>query len=228
MILRFASASLGKTENYAVCFATRTQPPEAALLRLTTLRGHEDDDIPTTLVVLAVADRDGCSGSFCTDETVAVRLTRAAVDWKLVILRQNDRPGMQLNNFCVTAAEEYTQDDLDAKRAHLLEEAAALRAVARLRAAKRKATQPPKGAGRKRRQRTERCTTERQNAEGEQRGEEEDNSSNASEAYPRSEEEQEWSVSEEEALGTEAVCLPCEGADAAASSSPPWKAAARS
>ena len=118
LMLRFESASLQKALTCAVCFATRTQPPECALLELRAT-GSDQTVCPAELVLPARLKREeaGCR-----------HLVKEAADWSLSVLRIGD-PGNSLAKLSIVAEEAYSQEALDAKRRELQLQEAALRAA---------------------------------------------------------------------------------------------------
>ena len=134
-MLRFESASLQKALTCAVCFATRTQPPECALLELRAT-GSDQTVCPAELVLPARLKREeagaACSQQeeavFWSDRSLSTHLVKEAADWSLSVLRIGD-PGNSLAKLSIVAEEAYSQEALDAKRRELQLQEAALRAA---------------------------------------------------------------------------------------------------
>lgn len=132
LLLRFHGPS-GQVCDFLVAFATRTTPPECAMLQL-------ESACSDTLQVPRVADRAAWLAAFRTDHGVAVFLAQIAAEWSVGVLHCGD-PGRDMHRFFVVREEHFSQTDLDATRRDALRQDAALRAVRAARAQRQKAKQ---------------------------------------------------------------------------------------
>ena len=125
LLLRVRPVGAGRpaAKTVAVCFATRTNPPESVLLELRGPQGASGS-ASCTLALPSPAE----AAQFCSDTVFCVRLARVATDWTFSVLRLGD-PGGSLDRFVVLGEEPFSQEDLDKKRQENMLQEAALRAA---------------------------------------------------------------------------------------------------
>ena len=126
LLLRLCSAGSGRrrtTKFVAVCFATRTNPPESVLLELTA-SGQPASGAPAALFL----PNPVTAGHFCSDTVFSVRLVQMAPDWTFGVLRLGD-PGGNLDRFVISGEDPFSHEDLEQQRQETTLQEAALRAA---------------------------------------------------------------------------------------------------
>ena len=143
LVLRARSVCGRHVLTVAVCFATRTSPPESVVLELQAAPGagvREVLYIPAK--IHSRPDGDSC---LANDADFCVRLARLSAEWQLSRLHLAD-PGESLDRVLVREEEHISHEELQRRRLEALAEEAVLRAAKRATAkARAKATAKAKG-----------------------------------------------------------------------------------
>ena len=159
LLLRFRSQSRGAERilDFAVCFATRTRPPESVMLPLRASL-EQSGCVPADLRLPSSLDRSCGDDSFCTDAMLCVRLVRLSTEWCISVLK-SQAPADKLDFVRVTSEQRHSQEDLDEMRRQLLLQDAALRAAKRAQSTVQRKPKPQAkksaGAGSRERSRTQ-------------------------------------------------------------------------